>query len=65
MFGAAWNGASGLCVDPLWSPVSLLFVPRDPTGGVVKMARVFAAIDAAFLKLEEYYATPEHESRAL
>ena len=61
VFGAAWNGAGRISVDPLCSPVSLLFVSRDPVGGVEKTAHVFAAIDAALQKLEEHYQTSEEE----
>ena len=45
VFGAAWNG-SVVCIDPLCSPVSLLFVSRDPNHGVSKtaLARLLSAM---------------------
>ena len=51
VFGAAWDREKRACVDPLSSPVSLLFVPRDPSYGVTKVAKVreakcFGNIDA-------------------
>ena len=51
VFGAAWNGAGRISVDPLCSSVSLLVVSCNPVGGVEKTAHVFAAIDAALQKL--------------
>ena len=45
VFGAVWFRAKCVCMDPLASPLSLLYVPRDPTYGVSKVARVLAAID--------------------
>ena len=60
VFGAVWNG-SDVCVDPLCSPVSLLFVPRDPTGGVAKTARVLAAMNSTIRKLRQYYGRSEEE----
>ena len=55
VFGAAWNG-SVVSHDPLCSPVSLLFVPRDPNHAVSKMAHVLAALHSTVEKLEEYYS---------
>ena len=43
VFGAVWNG-SVVCIDPLCSPVSFLFVPRDPNHGVSKTARLLSAV---------------------
>ena len=43
VFGAVWNGGVA-CIDPLCSPVSLLFVPRDPSNSVANLARVLSAI---------------------
>ena len=37
VFGAAWDGNS-VCVDPLCSPLSLLYVPHDPNNGIKKVA---------------------------
>ena len=54
VFGAVWNG-DHICVDPLCSPVSLLFVPRNPNGGVAKVARVLAAIKSTVTKLQQYH----------
>ncbi len=45
VFGAVWNGERCVCVDPLGSPASLLFVPRDPHNGVLKLARLLSMID--------------------
>ena len=55
VFGAAWNG-SVVSHDPLCSPVSLLFVPRDPNHAVSKMAHVLAALHSSVEKLKEYYS---------
>ena len=57
VYGAVWNGSS-VCVDPLSSPASLMFVPRDPTSGVEKTARILAAIGTTIPKLIEYYSNP-------
>ena len=42
VFGAAWNGGN-ICVDPLCSPVSLLYIPHDPINGIVELAKVLDA----------------------
>ena len=62
VFGTAWNG-SVICTDPLSSPVSLLYVPRDPNKGVSKVPNVLAAIDRAASKFGEVLsATRKGES---
>ncbi len=61
VFGAVWNGQKCICVDPLGSPVSLLFVPRDPHNGVLTLARLLSTVDGISHRLEEYYAKPEQE----
>ena len=43
VFGATWNEGC-VCIDPLCTPVSLLYVPRDPLDGITKTAHVLAAI---------------------
>ena len=58
VFGSVWNG-SEVCVNPVTRPISLLFVPREPACGVTALAQVFAAIDVAIPKLEDYYKTPD------
>ena len=45
VFGATWNGHKCVCIDPLCSPISLLFVPRDPNDGVLKLARLLSVMD--------------------
>ena len=60
VFGAVWNKGD-LCVDPLCSPVSLLFVPCDPAHGVTKTAHVLAALDAAVDKLDHHYQQPKRK----
>ncbi|MCG8622463.1 MAG: hypothetical protein MJE68_10770 [Proteobacteria bacterium] len=51
-----------MCVDPLYSPVSLLFVSRDPVKGVSKLARLLSAMDKTMNKLVvEYYHKPIEE----
>ena len=57
MFGAAWDGDKRVCVDPLSSPVSLLFVPRDPNHGVSKVAKLLFAMNRAISDLRSHYAT--------
>ena len=57
VFGAAWNGGD-VCIDPLCSPVSLLYVPRDPRAQVARTARVLAAIASTVDDLKEYYSDP-------
>ena len=63
VFGAAWHG-SKVYSDPLCSPVSLLFVPRDPTQGVTETARVLAALQATVKHLHQYYARPASDRLA-
>ena len=63
VFGAAWNGDS-VCIDPLCSPVSLIFVPRDPTMLVTKTARVLAALASGVAGLKDYYSRTEKERMA-
>ena len=58
VFGAAWNGGV-VCVDPLCPPVSLLYVPHDPTSGILKTARVLAAMHFTVSKLTDYYSPQE------
>ena len=56
VFGVTWNGERCICVDPLYSPVSLLFVPRDPVKGVSKLARLLSVMDKTMNELVvEYY----------
>ena len=55
VFGAVWNGGE-ICVDPLCSPASFLFVPRDPLCGIAKLARIFSALKETILELGTYYA---------
>lgn len=55
VFGAAWNG-SNVCIDPLCSPVSLLFVPRDPRVQIARTACVPAAIASTVDELKKYYS---------
>ena len=57
VFGAAWDGDKRVCVDPLSSPVSLLFVPRDPNHGVSKVAKLLFAMNRAISDLRSHYAT--------
>lgn len=57
IFGITWNGGS-VCVDPLCSPLSLLYVPRDPTGGVAKVARLLYAYCETVTMLEEFVRNP-------
>ena len=45
VFGAVWNGAKCVCIDPLCSPFSMLFVPCDPNHSVSKLARLLYVID--------------------
>ena len=61
VFGAVWFGVKYACIDPLCSPLSLLYVPRDPNNGVSKVARLLAAIDLTTSKLVEYYGKSEEE----
>jgi len=60
VFGATWNG-SEICVNPLCSLVSLLFVPRDPINGVAKVACVLIALDHAIQCLMDLYNSPEEQ----
>ncbi len=64
VFGAVWNGEKCVCVDPLGSPASLLFVPRDPHNGVLKLARLLSMIDKISHGLTEYYNKPDEERLA-
>ena len=59
VFGVTWNGERCMCVDPLYSPVSLLFVPRDPVKGVSKLARLLSVMDNT--RVVEYYHKPTEE----
>ena len=52
VFGAVWHNAF-VCIDPLMQPVSMLAVPRDPTEGILRLARVLAALEKAHLNLEK------------
>ena len=62
VFGATWNGERCVCVDPLYSPISLLFVPRDPAKGVSKLARLLCVMDETMNELVgEYYRKPIEE----
>ena len=58
VFGAVWNGERCMCVDPLCSPISLLFVPRVPNNGVSKLAQLLSVIDKTMGELKEYYDKP-------
>ena len=61
VFGAVWNGQKCVCIDPLCSPLSLLFVPRDPTNSVSKLARLLSVLDKTLGELRDYYDKPlEH-----
>lgn len=60
VFGAAWDG-SKVCIDPLCSPVSLLFVPRDPNYGVSKTARLLSAMCSTVDELKKYYECPQRD----
>ena len=62
VFGATWYGDS-VCIDPLCSPVSLLFVPRDPINGVAKVACVLNAIKDTIDELMEWYNCPDPISK--
>ena len=55
VFGVTWNGGRCMCVDPLYSPVSLLFVPRDPVKGVSKLARLLSVMDKTMNELVVEY----------
>ena len=57
VFGASWNGGEA-CIDPLCSPLSLLYVPRDPVGGVAKMARLLSAYCSTVSELQQYLLDP-------
>ena len=62
VFGVTWNGERCMCVDPLYSPVSLLFVPRDPVKGLSKLARLLSVMDKTMNELVvEYYHKPIEE----
>jgi serine/threonine protein kinase len=62
VFGATWNGERCMCVDPLYPPISLLFVPRDPAKGVSKLAKLLSVIDKTMNELVvEYYHKPIEE----
>ena len=62
MFGANWYGDS-VCIDPLCSLVSLLFVPCDPINGVAKVACVLNAIKDTIDELMEWYNCPDPISK--
>ena len=64
VFGAVWNGDRCVCIDPLCSPISLLFVPRDPINGVSKLARLLSVIDKTMGELTKYYNKPVTERDA-
>ena len=51
VFGATWFGDL-VCVDPLCSPVSLLFVPQDPNESTLKLARLFHSLAFLIKKLK-------------
>ena len=53
VFGAVWDGEC-VCVDPLCSPLSLLYVAHDPNDGVMKVARLLSALATAVDKLNKY-----------
>ena len=57
VFGAVWN-RNVVCIDPLCSPVSFLFVPRDPNHGVSKTARLLSAMCSTVDELKKYYECP-------
>ena len=58
VFGAVWNGQRCACIDPLCSPLSLVFVPRDPNNGVSKLAQLLSVIDKTMGELTNYYDKP-------
>lgn len=45
VFRAVWNGAMCVCIDPLCSPFSMLFVPCDQNHSVSKLAHLLYVID--------------------
>ena len=53
-YQVAWNG-DNVCVDPLCSPLSLLYVVHDLNNGVMKVARLFRALATAVGKLKNEY----------
>ena len=54
VFGAAWDGDS-VCVDPLCSPLSLLYVPHGPNNGIKKVAHLLHALATAVDELKNEY----------
>ena len=52
VFGAVWNN-SVICVDPLCSPISLLYVPHDPNNGIRKVACILNALKFGVDRLYE------------
>ncbi len=57
VFGAVWEKEKRVCEDPLSSPVSLVFVPRDPNHGVTKVAKLLFAMDRAITALRSHYSS--------
>ena len=58
VFGAVWNGQRCVCIDPLCSTISLVFVPCDPNNGVPKLARLLSVINKTMGELTKYYDKP-------
>lgn len=61
VFGAAWNGGN-ICMDPLCSPVSLLFVPHDPINGICKVATVLDATVNTLKELKQHLSSQSVQS---
>ena len=47
-----------VCIDPLCSPISLVFVPRDPNNDVSKLARLLSVTNKTIGELTKYYDKP-------
>ena len=58
VFGAVWNGHRCVCIDPLCSTISLVFVPCDPNNGVSKLVRLLSVINKMMGELTKYYDKP-------
>lgn len=62
VFGAVWNGQRCACMDHLCSPLSLVFVLRDPNYGVLKLAQLLSVIDKTMAELTKYCENTETNS---
>ena len=58
VFGAVWNGQRCVWIDPLCSPISLVFVPRDPNNGMSKLARLLSVTNKMIGELTKYHDKP-------